>query len=499
MSERRGVHEIPGEYQPVPHQPSLGGEPTVSSSCCRRPNCNYQIRDGQKVCCCCGHGYIIPVFILFVLVLIVLLLPWETIHRNETANSPVPVDTPLPCQLELVESLPVGLNYSNYEGSHPRLRSTFEAWQLLLGRAKTSLDIAAPHWTLRGVDVNDSSTEPGDHLFQRLLANGDAGRPKLRLRIVLNRSQDSVWHADARILSNYGAADVVGINFLQSKLWLADGENFYLGSADMDWRSLTQRKELGVLGRNCPHMAQDLAKIFKSYWYLGSNEVPEYWPWIYHTQINQRRPLLLNINKNHTMRAYVATSPPGLSPTGRSLELDAIIGAIDRATEFVSISLIDYSPILRTGKKVEYWSYIDNALRKAALERSVAIKLLISWWKYSDPSEDYFLRSLQALNKMREEVDIEVASRRFVVPTNDELEKISSGRVACNAYLVTDEIAFIGSGSWSGEHFMYSAGMGLLLQDMDSNNNSLRTDLLAIFQRDWFSPYAVPLKPNLRI
>ncbi|XP_016989286.1 5'-3' exonuclease PLD3 [Drosophila rhopaloa] len=492
MSERRGAHEIPGDYQPVPRTQD---EPTpTTTSCCRRPNCNFRLQDERKFCSC-SHGYIIPVFILFVLVLIVLLLPWETFHRNANANSPVPVENPLPCQLELVESLPLGLNYSQKE-SHP-LKSTFESWQLLLGRARTSLDIVSPHWTLRGLDINDSSTGPGDHLFDRLLSNGDAGRPKVRLRIVVNRSQDSLWHADARILANYGAADVVGINFLHSILWLVDGEHFYLGSASMDWRSLTQRKELGVLATNCPPLAQDLAKIFKAYWYLGNNEVPEYWPWIYHTHINQRRPLLLNINRNHTMRAYLVISPPGLAATGRSHELDAIVETIDKATEFISLSLMDYSPQLRRNNKLQYWPFIDNALRRAALERSVTIRLLISWWKYSDPSEDHFLRSLQALNKMREEVDIEI--RRFVVPTTDELERISGGRVSCNSYMVTESVAFIGTSSWSGEHFTYAAGIGLVLEDMDYNNNSLRTDLISIFQRDWFGPYALPLKPNLRI
>ncbi|KAH8410066.1 hypothetical protein KR009_005381 [Drosophila setifemur] len=496
MSERRGVQEIPVDYQPVSNQQ---GEPLpLSTSCCRRPcNCNFAVRDERKVCCC-GHGYIVPVFVLFVLVMIVLLLPWETFNRDEKATSPVPVENPLPCQLELVESLPRGLNYSyGLSDSHPRFRSTFEAWQLLLDRARTSLDIAAPQWTLRGVDVNDSSTDPGDHLFQRLLANGDAGRPKFRLRIVLNRSQESVWHADARILSNYGAADVVGINLLHSKLWLVDGEHFYLGSANMDWRSLTQRKELGVLGRSCPHLARDLAKIFKAYWYLGSNEAPEYWPWIYQTHINQRNPLLLNINKNYTMRAFAASSPPAILATGRTKELDAILETINKATEYIYLSLTDYVPLLRQKDKVEYWPFVDTALRRAVLERGVTIKLLISWWKFSDPSEDHFLRSLHALNKVKEEVDIEI--RRFVVPTTDELEKISNGRVSCNSYMVTDGAAFIGTSSWSGEHFTYSAGIGLVFQDLDYSNNSLRTDLLAIFQRDWFSPYALPLKPNIRI
>ncbi|XP_001357494.2 phospholipase D3 [Drosophila pseudoobscura] len=498
MSERRGVQDIPVDYQPVAtqadHIPS-------TSSCCRRPNCNIVARDEREVCCC-GHGYIIPVFILFVLVLIVLLLPWETFHRNEgaDASTPGPVAAAFPCQLQLVESLPTGLNYSG--SNHPQLMvmtlSTFEAWQLLLGKAKTSVDIAAPYWTLRGVGVNDSSsTQHGDQLFQRLLSNGDAGRPKLRIRIALNRSQESIWHADARIFSNYGAADVVAVERLRGNFWIVDGQHFYLGSANMDWRSLSQRKEMGVLGQNCPHLTRDLGKIFKAYWYLGSNDMPSYWPWIYHTNINQRRPLLLNVNMNYTMHAYISSSPPPLAASGRAHELDAVLNAIDKATELVCIALVDYYPLLRHESQVEYWPLIDNALRKAAVERGVVIKLLISWWKYSDPSEDHFLRSLQALSQLREEVDIEI--RRFVVPTTEAHEKIAHGRVSHNSYMVTEDVVYIGTSSWSGEQFTYSAGVGLVLHDMVYNNNSLRTDLLAVFHRDWFSPFSLPLKHNFRI
>ena len=45
-----------------------------------------------------------------------------------------------------------------------------------------------------------------------------------------------------------GAAEVRSVNFtrllsagvLHTKLWLVDGRHFYIGSANMDWRSLTQ-------------------------------------------------------------------------------------------------------------------------------------------------------------------------------------------------------------------------------------------------------------------
>ena len=48
-------------------------------------------------------------------------------------------------------------------------------------------------------------------------------------------------------------------------------KHFYVGSANFDWRSLTQVKELGVLATDCECMAQDIAKIWQVYWELGGS------------------------------------------------------------------------------------------------------------------------------------------------------------------------------------------------------------------------------------
>lgn len=57
-------------------------------------------------------------------------------------------------------------------------------------------------------------------------------------------------------------AKLLGSGVLHTKLWVIDRKHFYLGSANMDWRALTQIKELGVVGFNCPCVAEDLGKIF---------------------------------------------------------------------------------------------------------------------------------------------------------------------------------------------------------------------------------------------
>ena len=45
--------------------------------------------------------------------------------------------------------------------------------------------------------------------------------------------------------------------------------HFYVGSANFDWRSITQVKEIGVLALNCPKLAEDMSKIYEVYWALG--------------------------------------------------------------------------------------------------------------------------------------------------------------------------------------------------------------------------------------
>lgn len=55
---------------------------------------------------------------------------------------------------------------------------------------------------------------------------------------------------------------LLGSGILHTKMWIIDKKHVYVGSANMDWRALTQIKELGFLAMDCPAIALDLAKIF---------------------------------------------------------------------------------------------------------------------------------------------------------------------------------------------------------------------------------------------
>lgn len=64
--------------------------------------------------------------------------------------------------------------------------------------------------------------------------------------------------------------------------------------------------------------------------------------------------------------------------------------------------------------------------------------------------------------------------------------------------MVTDNTAYIGTSNWSADYFINTAGIGLILEETQSDRNetlpSIRRDLASIFDRDWNSSYAVELK-----
>jgi len=66
--------------------------------------------------------------------------------------------------------------------------------------------------------------------------------------------------------------------------------------------------------------------------------------------------------------------------------------------------------------------------------------------------------------------------------------------------MVTDRTAYIGTSNWSGDYFINTAGIGLVMYDNTNYNNehndsiiTIRTDLANVFERDWNSMYAVNL------
>ncbi|XP_053695088.1 5'-3' exonuclease PLD3-like [Sabethes cyaneus] len=441
----------------------------------------------------------VPISLLFIVIVLVVLLPLlehgEKLYSARTKTSRLKGDVcDQGCKIQIAESIPEGLTYP--DGS-PSFLSTYNAWKTLIGLATETIEIGSFYWTLRGEDVyNHSSAWQGEDIFKELLQTGLDG--KVTIKIAQSAPTSSNPSVDTEVLAKRKAAQVRSVDFprlfgggvLHTKVWIVDRVHFYVGSANMDWRSLTQVKELGVLVTNCSCLATDIAKIFDVYWDMGTanSQIPSQWPDAYSTKYNSNSSISVKVNNKFTVDTYLSSSPPPMSPRGRSNDLDAIIDVIQRAEKFIHISVMDYFPLTLYTRKSLYWPVIDNALRRAAIERKVSVRLLISYWKHSRQSEAYFLNSIQALSGAIAGVTIEV--KRFIVPSDKEQDKIPFGRVNHNKYMVTDNTAYIGTSNWSGDYFIDTAGIGLVMSTF-SPNGTIVGDLQAIFERDWNSKYAV--------
>uniref|UniRef100_A0A8C5WEA0 5'-3' exonuclease PLD3 n=1 Tax=Leptobrachium leishanense TaxID=445787 RepID=A0A8C5WEA0_9ANUR len=401
-----------------------------------------------------------------------------------------------PCQFVLAESIPEGLVYDANATFNP---STFQAWMTLLSAAQTSVDIASFYWTLTNNDTRTQapSASQGEQILQGLVKLGQRG---VKLRVAVNPSNSPTKDADINALRDSGAeVRVVDLpqltkGVLHTKFWVVDKKHLYIGSANMDWRSLTQVKELGSSVYNCSCLAQDLQKIFDVYWTLGSPNatIPSPWPANYSTLYNKETPMEVTLN-NTASNVYLSSSPPPLSPAGRTDDIEALLNIIDDAKKFVDIAVMDYTPTQEFVYPKRYWPLIDEHLRRAVYERGVSVRLLISCWKNSKPYMFPFLSSLDALYSKQSHLHIQV--KIFVVPSTDEQKKIPFARVNHNKYMVTDRVAYIGTSNWCGDYFMRTAGVALVVNQTNAVNatGTIQESLTTVFERDWFSNYSWPL------
>ncbi|PAV69523.1 hypothetical protein WR25_11993 [Diploscapter pachys] len=322
----------------------------------------------------------------------------------------------------------------------------------------------------------------------------------ITIRIIQDGSAGLSKNADTKYLADHNLAEVRNLNFtrlfgsgvLHTKFIIADMKNVYVGSANMDWKSLTEVKELGLAFRSCSCVAADLYKIFAVYWRMGEpdSKIPPAWPISFRTQYNSRKPM--KIDSDVMTEVFLSSSPEPFNPKGREFDLTAILDLIHSAKKSVSVSVMDMIPQTLYMKENIYWPKIDDALRDAAF-RGVKVRLLISKWDHSRKQMFVFLKSLQDINTALPQGKNGTGSitvKVFQVPASEEQKKLPFARVNHNKYLITDEAVYIGTSNWSGDYFMTTAGVGVILR---SGISGIWKDVNSIFERDWSSPYASDL------
>jgi len=385
-------------------------------------------------------------------------------------------------QLQLVESIPLQVDLK-FIGV-----STYEAWKNMIKNSKETIYIAQYYFTL--TDGKDWSPQFGGYMGNDIFNLLIEAKQERNVSIHIVQNFPSVLYPDneTALLAEMGVAKVrsldwtklVSSGILHTKLLISDNNNAYIGSANTDWRSLSQVKELGILIENCPLIAEDIAKIFWMYWEAANmKDLPKHWPSKFDTIYNINHPAILDVN-NEPTKLFISSSPQSFCPKGRTNDLDSLLSAIYEASESISIEVMDYSSSSLYSNPNFYWPLISDALKTAAFNRGVQVRLLVSLWPYSINSTWQFLNDLNSIENIK--------VKFFYIPDMKDLPVVPYTRVNHAKFMVTERQTYVGTSNWSADYYLNTGGVS-----WNIHNSQIKDTIQEIFDRDWNSNYTLPL------
>ncbi|XP_049848529.1 5'-3' exonuclease PLD3-like [Schistocerca gregaria] len=393
----------------------------------------------------------------------------------------VPVRTSQSSKINIVESSPSVLHQSISE-------STYDAWKRLIGEAEKTIEIACFYMTLTDGESlpPELQADKGIDIFNELIrANKERN---VTIRVVQQKPSLYMLNKDLEYLQKTGVASVRVLDMkkvmkgiggiLHTKFILVDGKHGYVGSANMDWRALTQIKELGILIENCTVFANDLSKIFELYWLAAENQtLPAVLPDSLKTNFNINNPMVLESEDREQIRLYISSSPLPFATQGRVFDLVAVIDTINDAKEFVYFSVMDYGPQSFYTEPTFYWPAIDTALRDAAF-RNVSVHLLFSVYLHYKWETVQHWASLNALDNVR--------VRSIRLPQIEELS-VPYTRVTHSKYLVTDKGGFVTTSNCAADYYLDTGGISVVFVGSSMVTEGLRDRFLRDWSSDWAS------------
>ncbi|CAA3006350.1 phospholipase D3 [Olea europaea subsp. europaea] len=402
------------------------------------------------------------------------------------------------CRLGLAESMPDGLELT----SLPGVRPTHEVLLEMIEASRQTLRIASFYLMLTPEQkkfANHPSTRAGRRVLEAIKAAGKRG---VDIEIVVDSSNKRPMGNQEEIEQIRKFARVhkldmrrtVGRGVQHSKFLVADNQTFYMGSSNFDWRSYAQVKEIGLTGKGCPTLAKDLDKIFRTLTLMvDRDEVPKEEVARIPAQVNMESPMEVQ-----GLRMFMGASPALFFPrelTNRTDDIDGLLHVINSATKSIDISVMQYSPlqdIFGTGQRI-YWPIIDEALRRAAIERKVRVRILLSDWTSTKPLDYVWARSLNSIQSSGLKGG-GIHVKMFKVPSYDEFQRsVPYSRVKHDKYMVTDKSLYIGTSNWAPDYLECSGGVGVVMEpngDPTGNGPEIVQTIRETFERDFNSQYA---------
>ncbi|NVM76266.1 phosphatidylserine/phosphatidylglycerophosphate/cardiolipin synthase-like enzyme [Duganella sp. SG902] len=367
---------------------------------------------------------------------------------------------------ELVQTAPVETPLHSDD-----LRSAAQVWSELFDNAKSEIVIGQFYAVVKPGSVFEKVVE-------RLEAAGKRG---VKIRFLLD--QKGVGLSEQPTLDRLKAIPnlelrvldfnkLTGNGIIHAKYLVVDGATAYVGSQNFDWRSFEHIHETGLRITDPKVVAQVLA-IFNQDWraqaLTSQGQI---------APVLNARTALADIHQD----AFLLSSPNQYNPAGVGDSETGLPALLAEARSEVRIQLLDYAPLSYGPKGTRpYYAVIDNAVRAAA-QRGVKIKLMVSNWNLEQPAQAY-LKSLAVLPNVEiRVVTLPVASSGF----------IPFARVIHSKTMVIDnQIAWVGTSNWSGGYFDLSRNLEVVMR-----NEKMAQRLAALQEQTWRSSYAQVLDIN---
>ncbi|CAI5746564.1 unnamed protein product [Peronospora destructor] len=459
--------------------------------------------------------------------------------------------------LSLVESLPVG----DFELSSSVLQ-TFEVLIRHVQAVTTSIELSAMYWNLLGEEDRKiysefEMTKFGARRGRKLLfALRDAASRGVTIRILTTSGAGQIETtsvpSEVQFLLDTAPKNVYvrcwngpewyGSGILHQKLWIFDTQHVYIGSANMDWKSLSQVMEMGVIMENLAptsKIIQDIQRLFETWWMFASSkllpaktatyfsdkfqhelQVPAWSLYLPEEKRSEdpfvKAGFVALGNISHQLQTSFSTERDMLTHTqmfvsaapleataahSRSFDEDALVYTIRSAESFVSLSVMDFAPFSMYTPGPFYWPALTDALLAGVYSKpELRVRLLISQWQHSSLQLLEALATLQKQAKLCHHMHARCSGRLeikiFRVPgwqntTSSADRKAlwpSYTRVNHAKYIVTDTRANVGTSNMEWEYFYTAAGASV-----NTNHEPTRKALENVFERNWNSSYAQPL------
>ena len=455
----------------------------------------------------------------------------------------------------LVESIPVGLE--DLRGT-AGVQYTEDVLVRLTRSAQSAIDLTAMYWALLPdpESVDEKGFTPaqfegmgagaGRALYEALR---DAAARGVSIRILQSpgfsgqKQESDTFREQFPNRISIHSIDMGkwygGGGIMHQKVWIFDSRHVYVGSANMDWKSISQVKEMGIAVEDCPDLAADAGRYFESWWDFSAlppagvdvfdpvaridRVVP---PWSslvaaaersqsplggeqYAATSGVESPLALELNGERG-GVFLTGCPSEVLGPGRTWDGDGLVHTIDDARKSVCVSVMDFAPTSLYGRQngaspngregtiptntPVWWPSLTDAILSAVLTRKVYVRLLVSKWAHTSGLIEPMLRALQAAadagraDRVMTAGQLEI--KLFIIPGWDSTSGSSRKypghtRVNHTKYIVTDRRINIGTSNMTWDYFASTAG-----SSFNADHPTLVRALQAVFDRDWASSYA---------